>query len=162
MKRIENLLTIAKLAALPPYPSGTRLVFDQDVPPTGWVRDTTINDRVIRLTVGVPGEGGTWTISGLSASHTHEYTDFLSHSHPVSIGSHAHTHTCYYGPEGAVPGCFAGTVDTLNILLQATTPSVSVASSGVTPANTESSSPAISSDGLWRPAFRDVIVAQKE
>ena len=96
------------------FPSGTRLIFDADSPPTGWTKDTTtVNDKVIRIVTGARADGGTWTISGLSsASHTHTGPSHThtgpshrhvggghthsapSHTHTTgsySVGSHTHT-----------------------------------------------------------------------
>lgn len=87
------------------FPTGTRMVFDQDTAPTGWTRDTsTSNDRMIRIVTGSRGpHGGTWDQSdhvhsvGSHAhtlnSHTHVMGD---HSHSVSNHTHtgpSHTHS---------------------------------------------------------------------
>lgn len=111
-----DILTAAKLNTV--LPSGTQIVVDQDVAPAGWTRNTTYNDRVIRLTTGVPGTGGSWTISGLSFAHDH------------AINSSAN--------------------DITNSVIDAVSPLISASPTG-------SASPAVSSDGSWRPAVRDVI-----
>jgi hypothetical protein len=57
-------------------PAGTRTVVYNTTTPNGWSRDTTIDDRVVRLVSGArTPSGGSWTISGLSvASHSHPFT----------------------------------------------------------------------------------------
>lgn len=52
---------------------GTKQLWPQAAPPTGWTLDTDVTDRVIRVnsTAG-GGTGGSWTITGLTADpHTH-------------------------------------------------------------------------------------------
>ena len=39
-------------------PSGTRLVFHNSSAPTGWTKDTSINDSALRVVSGTPGSGG--------------------------------------------------------------------------------------------------------
>lgn len=41
------------------FPSGTRMAFQQTAAPTGWTKDTTHNDKAIRLTSGTASTGGT-------------------------------------------------------------------------------------------------------
>lgn len=115
-----DILTATKLNTV--LPSGTELVLDQDVAPTGWARVTTHNDRVLRLTTGVPGTGGSWTISGLSFAHDHTINSSAADTTDQSVA-----------PKSAV----------------------------IVASPTGSSSPAVSSDGSWRPAVRDAIHVQR-
>jgi len=39
-------------------PSGTRLLFHNSSAPTGWTKDTSINDSALRVVSGTPGSGG--------------------------------------------------------------------------------------------------------
>lgn len=59
------------------FASGTRMIFDQDTPPTGWSRelDPALDDRMIRLVAGTRATGGSWNLSGVSmGAHTHSLT----------------------------------------------------------------------------------------
>jgi hypothetical protein len=80
------------------FPSGTLMLFQQTTAPTGWTKQTTHNDKALRVVSGTASSGGTTafttvftnqtptiTTSGLSAgattltttqipSHTHSYT----------------------------------------------------------------------------------------
>src|SRR5437762_12577929 len=68
---VEYFDGVSWLTAIGAFPSGTRMLFDNDTAPTGWTRDTTINDVVITLVSGARVHGGSWTISGLTMnSHT--------------------------------------------------------------------------------------------
>jgi microcystin-dependent protein len=78
--------------------SGTKMLFHQTAAPTGWTKDTTHNDKALRLTSGTVGTGGsvafetafasvTPTISrptatsGAVASHTLSAGEIPDHSH---------------------------------------------------------------------------------
>lgn len=41
------------------FPSGTRLLFQQTSAPTGWTKDTTHNNKALRIVSGAVGSGGT-------------------------------------------------------------------------------------------------------
>ena len=113
------------------FPSGTRMVFDNDTAPVGWVRDTTTaNDSVIRLVTGARADAGSWTISGLT---------------------HAHTHTIPISGYGTI----ADTGATGEMGVDSTTIANTVQASGA------ASTAAVSSDGTWRPVHRDMILASK-
>ena len=46
-------------------PSGTRLLFHNSSAPTGWTKDTSIDDSALRVVSGTPGSGGS---SGFTAA----------------------------------------------------------------------------------------------
>jgi len=100
--------TVPNLGHLTSYfAAGTKLVFYQAAPPTGWTKDTSNNDKALRVVSGSGGgSGGTDDLSAPpSTAHTH---DMSNHTHTVvdpTTGSHtlitsempAHTHSCTYG-----------------------------------------------------------------
>ncbi len=45
-------------------PSGTRMLFNQTNPPTGWTKDTSSTNRALRLVSGTVGTGGANTFTG--------------------------------------------------------------------------------------------------
>jgi hypothetical protein len=60
-KLADGAVTAAKIAAgaVPaPFPTGTRMLFQQTSAPTGWTKDTTINNRALRVVSGSVGSGG--------------------------------------------------------------------------------------------------------
>lgn len=93
--RITQLTSAGALDLPPPFPSGTRLIFPQAAPPTGWAFVGGWGDRVLRFVDdGTGGQlGGGWTISGLSAS--------------AGIGSLAASSSS----SGSGSGSFSGTTD---------------------------------------------------
>ena len=49
-------------------PSGTRLLFHNSSAPTGWTKDTSINDSALRVVSGTPGSGGSTGFSSALGS----------------------------------------------------------------------------------------------
>lgn len=88
-------------------PSGTLMLFQQTAAPTGWTKQTTHNDKALRVVSGAASSGGTTafstvftnqtptiTTSGLSAGATTlSTTQMPSHSHSIT-GSGGGTATC--------------------------------------------------------------------
>lgn len=63
-------------------PANTKMLFYQASPPSGWVRDTSANDRFIRVVSGgTPGAtGGTHAASMNIGTHTHP----MAHTHGLT------------------------------------------------------------------------------
>lgn len=61
------LLGTAKLDA---FPSGTKILFQQTTAPTGWTKDTTHNDKSLRIVNGTVGSGGSTAFSSIFTSRT--------------------------------------------------------------------------------------------
>jgi hypothetical protein len=53
-----------------PFPAGTSMLFQQTAAPTGWTKQTTHNDKAIRLTNGTVGTGGSSAFSTAFATPT--------------------------------------------------------------------------------------------
>ncbi len=51
-----------------PFPSGTSMLFQQTAAPTGWTKQTTHNDKAIRLQTGSVGTGGSVAFSTAMAT----------------------------------------------------------------------------------------------
>jgi len=81
------------------FPAGTRMAFQQAVAPTGWVRDTTLEDYAMRVVSG----NNAWTGGGGSVGFTTAFAGGLSsgnttltiaqmptHNHDVYDPGHAH------------------------------------------------------------------------
>lgn len=52
------------------FPSGTRLLFQQTSAPTGWTKDTTHNNKAMRVVSGTAGSGGSVDFTTAFASQT--------------------------------------------------------------------------------------------
>jgi hypothetical protein len=137
-----------------PFPSGTRMIFNQATPPVGWTRvvDAANTDAVVilRLNNEVPGAGGSWTVSGL----TFTGSALPAHSHSLLSSSQG-------GPPAGTAWVFAN--DPMNIHTAGTfTGPAGTAARPVT-ASVSAGTPSgtIGSDGSWRPKYVDCIVASK-
>jgi len=72
------------------FPAGTKMLFQQAAAPTGWTKDTTHNDKALRVVTGTPSSGGTIAFSTFLARTA---TDTMSlsianlpaHSHGINI-----------------------------------------------------------------------------
>lgn len=94
-------------------PAGTLMLFQQTAAPTGWTKQTTHNDKALRVVSGTASSGGTSAFStcfqnqtptintsGLSAGATTLSTAQMpSHSH--SINGSVWAANAYNGPDGA-------------------------------------------------------------
>lgn len=50
------------------FTSGTKMLFQQSTAPTGWTKDTTHDDKALRVVTGTAGSGGTNAFSTLDAT----------------------------------------------------------------------------------------------
>lgn len=145
------------------FPSGTRMVFHQASAPPGWTQSDAVNDRVLRVVSSAGGgAGGTWTISGLSASTTVDYhaltlNEIPPHSHWNGVADYS-TNAFVYGTGTTdMPGdATTGLDKDGSATYQGRTSSVGIGLGHNHPASTS-----ISSNGAWRPAYADVIIAEK-
>lgn len=103
---VATTLTVGGVSEIP-FPSGTRIPFNQTAAPTGWTKDTTaaLNDTAMRIVTGVVGSGGTNAFS--SAAYTPTITPAAGtlavSSYTLTIADMpAHTHVQHFN--GAVTG----------------------------------------------------------
>jgi hypothetical protein len=106
-KLADGAVTAAKIAAgaVPaPFPSGTKMLFQQTAAPTGWTKDTTHNDKALRVVSGAASSGGSvafstafanrtvsgnvdnFTATGTVGGHALTIGQLPSHSHYVASG----------------------------------------------------------------------------
>ena len=98
-----NALTTPKLDA----PSGTRLLFHMSSPPVGWTKDTSHNDKALRVVSGSVGTGGSVAFSSVMASQTPAGTVSTNFTGTTAstvlsvsqIPSHSHTFTESFSKE---------------------------------------------------------------
>ena len=100
--------------AIDAFPSGTKMLFQQTTAPTGWTKDTTHDNKALRVVTGTAGTGGsinfttafgsqnvggTTLTTAQIPSHTHTFSgsgntgDAGSHSHGVSDPGHNHAYS---------------------------------------------------------------------
>jgi hypothetical protein len=71
------------------FPSGTLMLFQQTAAPTGWTKQTTHNDKALRVVSGAASSAGTVafsTVFGLTATDSHTLLE-------AEIPAHTHTWT---------------------------------------------------------------------
>jgi len=101
-----QVLTSNGAAAAPTWqaiiPTGTKMLFQQTSAPTGWTKDTTHDNKALRVVTGSAGSGGTvafstafasrtvsgnvdnFTASGTVNGHTLDITQIPSHQHFIA------------------------------------------------------------------------------
>ena len=101
--------------AIDAFPSGTKLLFNQTTAPTGWVKDTTHDNKALRVVSGTAGTGGSIAFTTAFASQnvgdtTLTASQIPSHTHTFSgsgttgnAGSHTHSITDPSHSHGNVP-----------------------------------------------------------
>lgn len=122
-------------------PSGTKMLFAQATAPVGWTQDVTHNDKMLRVVSGEgAGTGGSWTLSGLTVQgHAITVDEMPSHDHSLTLAS--------IGRDSG--GYASARVDT-------GTTNTSSTGGG------QEHDHGLASDGTWRPAYLDVILATKD
>jgi len=75
-----------------PIPSGSKMLFQQTSAPTGWTKDTTHNNKALRVVSGTASSGGTvafttafasQTVSGTVGNTTLDISQIPSHTHDI-------------------------------------------------------------------------------
>ena len=69
-KIADGSITSAKLASGVIFPSGTKMLFQQTAAPTGWTKDTTHDNKALRVVSGTAGSGGTMDFTSAFTSRT--------------------------------------------------------------------------------------------
>lgn len=74
-------------------PSGSLMIFGQSSAPTGWTKNISLTDRMLRVVSGAGGGSGGSALmsSGLSLAHTHSLTTIPDHTHTIPNHSHSLT-----------------------------------------------------------------------
>ena len=148
--------------ALGAFPAGTKMLFYQDVAPTGWTIENTLNDKLVFITKGSAAGGqtggavhstGSWTISGYSGvtgGHSLTIAELAAHSH-----YHAHTVTTWNNINQANTLCMGGAGSSY--------PGQVVMSydNTVTGSGSSHTHP-LTHDGTWRPAAYSCIICTKD
>lgn len=110
------------------FASGTRLLFQQTAAPTGWTKDSTHNDKALRVINGTVTSGGSVAFTTAFAQQTVNGTVGATTLTEAQIPSHTHSYSWYQSvskgstgtrPVGAANGGSSATV-ALNQVVSAT------------------------------------------
>lgn len=80
------------------FVTGTLMLFQQTAAPTGWTKQTTHNDKALRVVSGTASSGGT---SGFSAVFTSTLSVDATTLNTTQIPSHTHTYNAATPASGA-------------------------------------------------------------
>ena len=114
MSPLRVAQAISALTPTPVIPSGTLMLFQQTAAPTGWTKQTTHNDKALRVVSGTASSGGTVAFttafaSGLTAGATTLSTAQMpSHTHTVQGAAN----TAPYGGSGGSGATYPNTETT--------------------------------------------------
>lgn len=142
------------------FPAGTRMLFQQTAAPTGWTKDTTHNDKALRVVSGTVGTGGTLdfsaamtsrTLSGSVSNATLLIAQMPTHGHNIS-GAGSFT-VLNPASGGGTPTNAGGTSPTLNYT------SIAISSSG---SSSPHNHPLVLNPLDMAIKYVDVIIAQKD
>lgn len=79
------------------FTSGTKMLFQQSTAPTGWTKDTTHDDKALRVVTGTAGTGGTNAFSTLDATASGTINSSISGQtagHAITVAQMpAHVHS---------------------------------------------------------------------
>lgn len=79
-------------------PTGTKMLFFQTLAPTGYTKDTSLDDATIRLVSGAVGaDGGTFNFTNVFTARAILQANIPSYSLPVSDPGHSHITTIQSG-----------------------------------------------------------------
>lgn len=79
----------------PAFPSGTKMMFVQTTAPTGWTKDTTHDNKALRVVSGTASSGGSVAFTTAFASQAVSGSVGNTSLSTAQLASHAHT--SYYG-----------------------------------------------------------------
>ncbi len=132
-------------------PVGTKACFFQAAAPTNWTQDVSQNDKVFRVVSGAGGgSAGSWTLTGVTVdSHVLTITEIAAHGHNNQCGNGSNPPIAF---TSSGPNNFGG--GTLNDPWR-TYDSEDTGGDG-------GHVHGLTSDGAWRPAYIDVLIATKD
>lgn len=78
-------------------PSGTLMLFQQTSAPTGWTKQTTHNDKALRVVSGTAGSGGTSAFTTVFTNQTPTVSVGATTLSTAQMPSHNHTYYSGFG-----------------------------------------------------------------
>lgn len=166
-KLADGAVTAAKLGSGATFPSGTLMLFQQTAAPTGWTKQTTHNDKALRVVSGTASSGGTSGFASVFANQTPTIT-----TSGLSVGattlstaqmpSHDHATSGYADGSNFVGTKYSYYVTTSANLAWSSTPCAVLANGGGGSHTHSLSGSATSSAITLNVAYVDLIIASKD
>ena len=125
----NGAVTAVKLASTAVFASGTKMLFQQTSAPTGWTKQTSHNNKALRVVSGTASSGGSVnftsafasktpagtisnSVSGSTASHTLTVSQIPSHTHENTFGLASINTNYASGATGIIPASAGSGEDT--------------------------------------------------
>ena len=89
--------------------AGSLMLFQQTSAPTGWTKQTTHNDKALRIVSGAASSGGSTAFSSVMVSKTPAGTVDNTTLTTAQLASHGHSYNIAGGPVRPYSGGSAGT-----------------------------------------------------
>lgn len=86
-----------------PFPVGTKMLFQQTTAPTGWTKDTTHNDKTLRVVSGTASSGGSVDFSTLHARTATDPVTLAQNNLPNVVPTVSGTQALSHTSSGAIP-----------------------------------------------------------
>lgn len=146
------------------FDSGTLMLFQQTSAPTGWTKQTTHNNKSLRVVSGTAGSGGATAFTSIFGSsvstnaHTLTTAQIPSHSHTATVSDPGHSHQVHRGTfsSGQASGA-AGRFGSQPFF------TMSSSTTGISVSNTSSGSGGSHSHTMsMNLAYVDIIIASKD
>ena len=146
--------------------TGTRMLFQQTAAPTGWTKDTTHNDKALRVVSGTVSSGGSVAFSTLFGrtavdDHTLLTAEIPAHAHANTLNDSGHDHDMPYRGSSAFTATTPGALT--SVWTGDGTGSTSPATTGMTITNVDAGGGGAHNHGLdMRVQYVDMIIATKD
>lgn len=85
-----NWLAVSGSTSVSNIPSGSLMLFQQTTAPAGWTKQTTHNDKALRVVSGTAGSGGSAAFTSVFASRTISGTVGNTTLAANQLGNHTH------------------------------------------------------------------------
>lgn len=82
----NKAMAYSALRALLGFPAGTKMLFQQTAAPTGWTKDTTHNNKALRIVNGTASTGGTTAFTTVFGDRTLTQANLPSYTLPNTLG----------------------------------------------------------------------------
>lgn len=154
------------------FPAGTKLLFYQAAPPSGWTLVAAPTDHILTWKSGATGgtnAANSWTISGLSVTvngHAISVAELPSHTHNInhghSLGGPATNVLRDVSPVGSFGPDLTTGADTFTAVTTLTVDAFAGSSAATGSGTTHTHTGSASQNGTWRPPAAYVIIASKD